>query len=229
MLTLEEPVTYWERVAVTRFGRYLTQIEEELVHHGIALAGPAGAAVEIGCEGGRWSQLLVQSGWTVTCTDIDPQSLEVCRQRLPACRCILVDAADTTLPCSSASAQLLLCIEVTVIQQRWFIEEAARVLEPGGILVCSCNNKLSLRATAHRVLRRGRAKAVYYERSYPSLRTDLRDAGFQIVEQRGCCWIPFSRASDSRLIPQLGRLEQRLGLHHLPSISPWVVLIARKV
>ena len=69
----------------------------------------------------------------------------------------------------------------------------------------------------------------FYTHQYASRRRALREAGFEIVRERGYCWFPFSRASDSRLIPLLTRLERWLLLDRLPLLSPWVVFVARKV
>ena len=52
---LEEPLTYWERVARTRWGKYTTQIVERAVRESNRLAGNPTIAIEIGCDGGRWS------------------------------------------------------------------------------------------------------------------------------------------------------------------------------
>ena len=69
----------------------------------------------------------------------------------------------------------------------------------------------------------------FYAHAYASRRVALREAGFEIVSERGYCWFPFSRASNSRLIPLLTRLERWLLLDRLPLLSPWVVFVARKV
>jgi hypothetical protein len=68
----------------------------------------------------------------------------------------------------------------------------------------------------------------FYRHAYAKRRFALRDAGFDILLERGYCWFPFSRASNSPFIPFFARLERWLLLDRLPLLSPWVVFVARK-
>src|SRR5579871_1312068 len=104
--------TYWEAIADTRWGRYVSQLEKAAILRAHHLATRPTTALEIGCEGGRWSRILSDLGWSLTCTDIDPELLRVCQRRLPEARCVLVDPNSTELPSETASIGLLLCIEV---------------------------------------------------------------------------------------------------------------------
>ena len=81
--------TYWERVASRRWGVYITGIEKHAILLGQELAGPPTTAFEVGCDGGRWSKLLAELGWTMTCTDVNADALAVCHKRVPDARCIL--------------------------------------------------------------------------------------------------------------------------------------------
>jgi hypothetical protein len=49
------------------------------------------------------------------------------------------------------------------------------------------------------------------------------------VKEQGYCWFPIRRTSNSRMVPLVTELESALGLRHLPSFSPWVAFIARKL
>lgn len=128
---------------------------------------------------------------------------------------------------------LLLCIEVeAVCNQDWFITEAHRVLTPGGILVTTILNKASLRAFFHAVAS-GRDAAKmrspdYYQVAYSGWRNKLVQSGFKVIHEEGCCWAPFARDSDSLLVPLFVKLEELLGLGHLTTLSPWVVVAAQK-
>src|SRR5215470_3961495 len=138
--------TYWESIAQTRWGSYITEIEKRAILKANNLFGKPSNALEIGCEGGRWSKLLSDLGWNMTCTDINLNMLSICQKRIPMAKCILVDKEDTTLPCESGKLKLLLCIEVIeVISSNWFIKESLRVLQDGGKIVGVFNNRLSLR------------------------------------------------------------------------------------
>lgn len=225
-------ITFWEAAATTRWGRYITRTEERAILQAASLAGKPDQAVEIGCDSGRWAKLLSDSGWQMTCTDINPETLAVCRRKVPAAKCILSNPQDTTIPCESNSANLLLCVEVApVIQSGWFLTEAGRVLRENGILVGVCWNRASMRGLVWRMKRRlaPNTGTVFYTQSYSDWRKDLGRAGFQLVQAEGLCWSFFGRESNSPLVPLFTKLERLLQLHRLTTWSPWVVFIARKL
>lgn len=135
--TVANSVFMWERVAnTTRWGAHISAIEASAIAAAAALADPPSAALEVGCEGGRWSVLLAHKDWSMTCTEVKSEPLRLCQRRIPGAKCVLVDSLSETLPCDSHSQRLLLCIEVPqVIGADWFLREASRVLAPGGVLV----------------------------------------------------------------------------------------------
>ena len=224
------PATKWDTVATTRWGRYTTQVVEDVLAAACAIAGEPGAALEVGCEGGRWSRLLANRGWTMTCTDIDTQALGICQRRVPRATCIPVSPDATTLPCDTGAMSLLLCLEVfPVMDSGWFANEARRVLRDDGVLVGVTLNRHSLRGWFVRAKGRLRGDSQFYNHSDAEWRRSIRDAGFEISLERGYCWFPFSRASNSVFVPFFVRLERWLGFDRIPSFSPWVAFVARKV
>jgi SAM-dependent methyltransferase len=233
-VTPADELTYWESVSGTRWGRYLTEIQRHIVLSASKTAGGPRTVIEIGADGGRWSSALMNQGWNVICTDVRPKALEVCQRRLPRAECILVRPTDMSLPCSTGGVSLVLCIEVDpVISSEWFIEEASRVLAPGGILVATINNKSSLRAVFHGAFKSEQAIARkqrgFYQVSYRECRMRLLRSGLQLIHEEGCCWPPFARDSNSPLVPFSVRLEKYSGLRRVTSFSPWVVFAAQKV
>lgn len=224
-------MTFWEKIATTKWGAYVSGVEKAAILRAQSLAGQNGQALEMGCEGGRWSKLLSDLGWQMTCVDIDRETLSVCQQKVPGAKCILTGAGDQTIPCGTSSMDLLLCIEVApVIESEWFLAEAARVLRDGGILVGVVLNRTSVRARMHRWSNDIKSGGIeYYKTSYRAWRNRLCAAGFQVEQEEGFCWGPFGRTSDSSLVPLFAKLERLLGLHRLAAISPWVAVIARKI
>ena len=233
---MENDETSWEAAARSAWGAYMTEIERRALLEASALAGSPGTALEVGCDGGRWSMVLHDLGWSNVCTDIVPESVERARRRLPAAKCILVRAADERLPVEDESIDLLLVCEVPpVTEAAWFPAEARRVLRRDGVLVFSHHNSQSYRGLAYRAAhkfqklwRSTRLKSYYYHGpSYGSLRRSLVDLGFEIVREEGFCWFPFGRRSNSSLIAPAARMESLLGLRRMATLSPWVMSIAR--
>jgi SAM-dependent methyltransferase len=223
--------TFWERTAATAWGLYITGLEHDAIVRAAAKAGPPGRALEVGCEGGRWSRLLADLGWSMRCTDVDAEVLEVCTRKVPEAECILVDPESEVLPAETGSTQLVLCIEVgPVSQSAYFFPEAARVLSERGIVSVVAWNRSSLRgfvaATGSRLRRKG--AHAFYNESYRNFERRLERAGFEVIERTGLCWFPFRRSSDSSLVPVAAAIEARLGLRKLPRISPWVLVTAQR-
>lgn len=224
-------MTFWEKTATTRWGKYVSETERRAIIRGQALAGQPGRALEVGCDGGRWTRMLTEMGWDMTCTDVDRKALEICRHKAPAAKCLWVDPEQDTIPCESRAFSLALCIEVApVIQSGWFLSEAARVLQDKGVLVAVVWNRASIRGWMHRRGHRAAkgTRPEFYEHSYSSWKRRLFEAGFEMVHSEGFCWGPFGRASNSRATTLCAKLERLLCLHRLTSLSPWVVVIARK-
>ena len=70
-------ITHWEAAAGSRWGQYVTDHERTNLLFALERLAPA-MALDVGCEGGRWSKLLLDYGWAVVATDVDSESLAVC-------------------------------------------------------------------------------------------------------------------------------------------------------
>lgn len=221
--------THWERIAQTRWGRYMSEVEMASIMEAHKMMETPTTALEVGCEGGRWSSMLADLGWKMTCTDINPKALEICRGRIPNADVRLVGTDDKTLPCGSGTIDLLLCIEGDIVmQQDWILQEAIRVLRPGGLMVSVIWNKFSWRGLLGHLVGTRIKKIDYYRFSYPQWRRRFDKAGFEMLRQTGFCWFPFGRSSDSILVPVCTKLERLLGLGNILTLSPWISLIAKK-
>jgi hypothetical protein len=127
---------------------------------------------------------------------------------------------------------LILCIEVIpLIESDWFVPEAYRALSDRGLLIGVYINGRSLRGMAWRLKQRlthGSDGNRFYKASYPDWKRRLLATGFEMVHDESFCWGPFTRNSNSPLVPACAKMERALGLHRVVSWSPWVVFIARK-
>ena len=225
----QEEITFWEIVARRSWGSYISEIEKKAILKAHTLAAKPTTALELGCDGGRWSKLISDLGWSMTCTDIDQHAINICKQRIPSAHCILVHPDDTTISCNAESMGLALCIEVPpVIQADWFIDETFRVLQKGGLIVGVFWNRRSFRGLMLRFARRFRGGYDWYRLSYPQWRKRFSERGFTFLHEEGFCWFPFRRDSNSSLVPVATQMERSLGLRRFINFSPWVVFIARK-
>lgn len=222
------PNLFWEAVSEGRWGQYISTIEEDLIRFAHRQLAEPSTALEIGAEGGRWSKLLCDLGWQMTCTEIDPEALAVCQQRIPSSHCVLVDINSQEFPCETDSQKLVLAIEVhELVEQDWFVNELNRVLLDGGIFVGVFQNKHSWRAIMNlKSMINGTMHQ--YTAGYLPWKHKITALGFEILREEGICWMPFGRMSDSSLVPLATRLERALGLRKWTTISPWIVFAARK-
>ena len=230
------PTTRWDRVAQsTSWGRYLTDVERQVILRGEGWAERPGNAIDLGCGGGRWSKLLSDRGWNMTCMDTDRQALASCQHNVASAKCILTHPKDRALPVASDAAQLALCIEVIpLIEAEWFLPEVHRALSRRGIFIGVYINGQSLRALAWRIKHRllhgpNSNESVFYRSSYSKWKSRLLGTGFEMLHEESCCWGPFSRNSNSPFVPAVAKMERALRLHRVVTWSPWVVFVARKL
>lgn len=230
-------LTFWENVRNnTRWGQYVTSIERGALQTAMGALKQPSVALEIGAEGGYWTNQLVTQGWKVICTDVDDNALALARRRVPSATCLKVSETATTLPCASGSVNLIICFEVfPVIHAPWFYREASRVLQPGGVLAGVTHNRNSPRSYVNKLARvmEPKHKATpddphLYKLGYAEWKQLLAASHFHLLQEEGMCWLPFPRKSDFFLIPQLTRLEERMGLRKVTQFSPWIAFVAQK-
>lgn len=223
---MEQTFTYYEQLAQNTWGSYLSRIEQDAIDEGLLTAGSPGVALELGCDGGRWSKRVTDFGWKIIATDVRREAIDVCQRRIPDARCICVEPSSHSLPVENEAVKLVLIIEVwQIMHEEWLISELSRVLVPGGVIIATCPNRCSWRGLYSRI--KGDAD-FWYKDSFNHWVTRLGANGLEVLKAVGYAWSPFPRGSDSKLVPFAASLEKRLKLCHLTSLSPWVVVLARK-
>lgn len=227
--TAESSQTFHEKVATTRWGSYITRRERAALQYALDAIGKAGASLDVGCEGGRWSSILADRDWNLTCIDVDPEAISTCAQRLPDATCLCMDPDYAKLPAADASLDLVMCIEVPpALYADWFLPELRRVLKTDGYAVVVFWNRGSVRGrfAAARAERNDRFN--YYPQRYVDWRQRAAEHGLHAEYERGFCWMPFSRSSNSPLVGPAVAVERVLGLRRLIRYSPWVVSVLRR-
>lgn len=226
---------HFDKIAGHRWCSYLLELERRAICMAASIvAWPPTrcAAIDIGAGTGRWSRLLADRGWDVTCIDVDQTALEVLQKKIPGATVVQVDKDTTFVPVVGPAADLVLCIEVApVIESPWLAGELRRLLRVNGLFVGVHVNRASWRGLAVRLkywLTGDWRKGVYYTSSYQDWRSKWIKSGFEFIHEEGYAWGPFSRESNNPLVTPFVWLERAMQLRRLVRFSPWVLFIARK-
>jgi len=180
------------------------------------------------CGGtGRFANPLYMEGGDIVVLDIDSIALSVLHQKNSAIS--LVQGDGQKIPFKSSIFDGILMIQSVeyIPDINSLIKECSRILKERGILLINLSNKNS-----YKRFRLNRKNYSFYYKSYGityrEFKEKLKGTGLIIEKAIGYNWAPVSRMSNCKLIPFFFALENHLRLKYLPSISPWVFIIARK-
>lgn len=113
-------------------------------YHFASLLAGGKRVVDAACGEGYGSALLARTASGVTGADISPEAIAHARQAYAGVANLsFVQAPCAKLPLADASADLFVTFETVehIGEQEEFLEEIARVLVPGGLVLLSCPNK----------------------------------------------------------------------------------------
>lgn len=217
MSQIEE--THWERVAKTRMGKYITEVETQFIKDSLNIDSLQ-MVMDVGAEAGRFSQLS-PNAQTIS-IDIDKKALR--RLKNKTSNTLIIQADARYLPLKDALFDAITMIEVLdyIPELDLIFEEAYRTLKPQSPLVLSFGNRSSLKAK----LRQLSGKS--YTHAYKNVLKTLKASNFSVVKKTGYNWLLFGRMSQNPLIPWLAKMERVLGFRKIPSLSPWVIVYAFK-
>jgi O-antigen chain-terminating methyltransferase len=104
-------------------------------------------AVDLGCGRGEWLELLVETGFEAHGVDLDEAMLTDCRERrLPVSQADAVDFLRSLPDASQLVVSGFHIAEHLPFQQlRMLVQEASRVLSPGGLLILETPNPENLK------------------------------------------------------------------------------------
>lgn len=199
------------------------------------------AIVDLGCGTGKWGIKVAQSGYAVTCLDISHKMVETVRRKIlelgleHRVSCLQGDLADLAeLPdagfaLAMAFGEPLCCVR----SLPGALGEVRRVLQSGGLLVATIDNRISaldlylergdvpglqnfLKTGRTHWLTRDREEQFELHTYTPSqFRKHLGAAGFEVLEMLGKTVLPMRKhrelLEDSRVFRQLVALEKKLG------------------
>jgi ubiquinone/menaquinone biosynthesis C-methylase UbiE len=123
---------YWDYVAQTRLGRYITNIERDFILRCLsALREKPELILDAGAGSGRHVPLLSSFASWVIATEIESKLIQRISRVAPNVLPLLVSAASESFPVADRSVDCVICLEVPYIaEQNWFFAECKRVLKP---------------------------------------------------------------------------------------------------
>lgn len=215
--------------------RYLLQREQAFVRCVLKDAVQPYWLLEV-CSGDGWMTLpLHKLGMHSIALDMNPIPLELLRTRSRTLPLVQADAVH--LPFTECSLDCIVAIQcLHFLDRNRFLEECSRILCTQGLLVFESVNRHSYK-WLHRRLRRWLSQKPSGATSdqwlsIPSsgeiLRT-MASHGFEIQAVSGYGWIPFPRHSNSAAVDTLARVEKALQLDRWYSVSPRILVAARKI
>ena len=218
---------YWDAVARTTMGKYVTDAEAAFLKLALGPARPR-IVVDAGAGTGRLTRVLAGLSGGVIATEVSQRLAVIATGVAPNVDAVRVGESSCAIPLRDGTADAVVCVEVPdLTHRRWFYNECRRLLRPGGVLIVTLQNRSSWKGAVARLLRRRyRTKLgpAYYRRSLGELVSLARQAGFEVEHAAGFNWLPFSRTADSPLVPVLAKLEKVLRLDRLAGVSPWVIV-----
>lgn len=187
--------------------------------------------LDLGAGTGRITRLLLADGFQAIGVDMSVGMLRQARASSPEGQFIRGDAGR--LPVADASVGGVVSVNVFshAPNYRSIIEEAARVLEPGGFLMFNYINAHSIAYPFGLYVRRknrGVRRNVYTRWDSPaSISKILSASGFTLVERRGQAHLPPSLPQPVRRIQSiLDRIFERPPLSRVAQIH-WVCAVKR--
>jgi len=227
---------YCDRVAATAMGQYSTKVEGSFIEESLMLHLTKAAVIfDAGGGTGRFAIPLYRNGYRVIVEETNPLPLRILRCREPGIPVILLDSKAEHFPIKEASVDCILCIEAdSLVLLEWFFSECNRILKNNGIIIFTLLNRLSYKGFYKKFILREDCskhpwKKSHYATSFRRIKVRLGIAGFKITRANGFYWLPVSRESNNRLVPYCVFIEKLLHLGLLTSLSPRIMIRARKI
>jgi len=226
---------YCDRMAATLMGTYSTDVEGSFIEESLMPYLTESAVVfDAGGGTGRFAIPLYRNGYRMIVEETNPLALRILRHREPTIPVILLDSKARHFPIREASVDCILCIEAdSLVLLEWFFPECSRILKDNGIIIFTLLNRVSYKSFYKKYILREDCgkhpwKKSHYATSLWRIKSRLRNAGFRITKAKGFYWLPVSRESNHKLLPYLALVEKLLHLDLLPSLSPRIIIRARK-
>lgn len=214
--------------------RYLLRRELAFLDRVLSEASRPRWMLEVCCGDGLVTIPLHNTGFRIVGLDINPMPLEILRRQSSGLPAVMGDA--TCLPFADNSLDCVIAIQcLHFLDRRNLLQECSRTMRSGGLLVLESLNRHSYKWLQRRLRRRisrnpsGALSDKWLDiASCGEVLHEIAVYGFIMEAVSGYGWLPFARHGDSAWVGVMDRIEQALGLERWYSISPRIIVAARK-
>ena len=208
---------HWERVALTRNGKYLTDIEAGFIMGNI---GKCKNVLDIGSGGGKFTRMLLAKGIHVVSLDLNLSALHWLKMKSKDA--VIVAGSSEMLPFRDNAFDGAIMIETLdyALSATKALSELRRALKMGSKAIFSFGNASSLKSRLKR-LRKDIMQDRFTANEIFGLLSSLR-LGFEKAE--GYNWMLFKRESECGAIPAVARIVKLCRLGKLVAASPWIIV-----
>ena len=215
---VDNPLTYKNRMGFYKTKIELSFIKKNIPDH-INLK-----ILDVGGGAGRFAISLNKEGHDVTVIDFSQAAITQCR-RLGLQKALWINVLEFQ---SLEKYDLAIAIEVIDYLDNFslLLNKVKELSNDKIKLIFTIHNKNSWRFRIREFKKDRTPYNKYYLKDYIN---DLNNCGFKIIEIKGFLWMPFTVASNSRLIPLFEKLEIFLKLNKWIKQSPWLLIAVERI
>lgn len=225
-----EAVQYDEVRWCSHVGAWTDKVQKQIIRAMLSTC-TAKTVLELAIGTGRIGIDSAHDGWRIIGVDIALNMLRLAQEKAIrtglGTQLYLIQGRATQIPVMSESFDVVICVNALSLipQYEGVLREIARVLKPGGVLICNFANLLSYYLPFGLIVNsrnRALARDVYsHWHRLPTLRREFEREGFEIIDIQGHIHLPIY-LSVSFLLPfvkVLNRVSQSSSLRYLcPSL-----------
>lgn len=218
---------FWDNIRDTTMDRYLYQRENAFIRRVLGVSAQPRRLQDVGCGSGRMTLPLHDAGHDVVGLDNDAGALAAFQHRSNAVPLIMGDAQ--WLPFADGRFDCVVAIQILqYVDHHQFLQECNGVSSNGGLLIFESLNRRNYKRVLRRLVGCVADLGPSYNLSYGEILQATADHGFDIQAVSGYNWVPFDQFSNSALMGVAALVEKTLRLDRCYSISPWILVAARK-
>jgi len=139
VFTKQDVAANYDQYYQTEIGKKVSQIEENLFND-LLTNIPKTDMLELGCGTGQWTEYFINKGFKLTGIDVSDEMLKFAHSKNLNADFINADSSQIPFDDNSFSTVSSITMLEFVEDQNTVLQEAYRVLKPGGWLILGCLN-----------------------------------------------------------------------------------------